>query len=240
MRLTYLLLAALAAASYSTAQAQITRGGTARSDLEVISQQLGGGKGMKSVGEATGTPLLLPYWTQGRVLTINGPVGPVWLKYNLVSGELLWRRPAGDSLEVNTAQVKEFTLGDSLRGNRATFRRYLAARMEEPALRTTFFEVCYDAGRSALLRQRTKQLAYATSAGPSLTESRPPAWQASAQYFVKRTDNTILPVRLTEKAVLEALGPAQMPALAAYAKHEHLALKKESDVAKLLAYYDTL
>lgn len=239
MRFVYLL--PLATMGYSTAHAQQTsRGATAPTNLEYVSQQLEKGKGSAALPGVQGTPLLAPYWTQGRVLTTNGPVARVWLKYNLASGQLLWRRPAGDSLELNTAQISEFTLGDSLRGTRATFRRYLAARIEAQALRTAFFEVRYDAGHAALLCQRARNVAHATSSGPSLTEGRPPSWQESTQYFVKRTDNVVLPVRLTEKSLLEALGPAQAPALTAYAKHEHLALKKEGDVARLLAYYDTL
>ena len=238
VRLLFLVLMAYCGVGAVYAQ-HVGRGVTSPSNLEYISQQLEKGKGNKLAVGARGSALLVPYWTRGSVLTANGPVGPVWLKYDLGSAQLLWRRPAGDSLELNTAQVTEFTMGDSLRGTRATFRRYPLARIESPALRTAFFEVCYDAGKSALLRQRTK-IIVSSSGGPSLTEGRLPSWQESLQYFVKRTDNRVMPVRLTEKAVLENLGPAHQSELAGHVKRERLNLRKPEDVARFLAYYDTL
>lgn len=238
MRLLFLVLVVCFSGAAAQAQ-QVGRGSTSPTDLEFIGQQLEKGKGSKLAVGVRGTSLLVPSWTKGSVLTSNGPVGPVWLKYDLANDQLLWRRPAGDSLELNTAQVTEFTLGDSLRGTRATFRRYPLARIESPALRTAFFEVCFDAGKSALLRQRTKTVVSSTSS-PSLTEGRPPSWQESSQYFVKRADNRVMPVRLSEKAVLENLGPAHQAELAGYLKRERLALRKPADVARLLAYYDTL
>lgn len=231
----------LAASIGSAVRAQqVGRGTTAPTNLEYISQRLEEKKGLKNPVEVRGTPLLLPYWTRGRVLTNNGPVSAVWLKYNLASGQLLWRRPAGDSLEINTIGVMEFTLGDSLRGEKATFRRYLTARTENFALRTAFFEVVYDAGKSALLCQRTKELTHMGSSSPSLTAPAPPSWHGQSQFFIKRSDNILTPVRLTEKSILDALGSTSIPALTAYAKQNHLSFKQEADVARLLAYYDEL
>lgn len=223
-----------------TASAQMSgRSITAPSNLEVISQALAKGKGAVANLDVQGTPFVTPAWTLGRVQTVNGPVQKVWLKYDLSTDQLLWRRPAGDSLELNTAQIREFVLGDSLKGSRVVVRRYLNARIESLPLRTAFFEVRYDAGKSALLSQRTKRVVR-SGGGPSLTEGRPPRWQESTEYFLKRHDNVILPVRLGEKNVLEALGNDQAPALAAYVKRERLTLRKDADVARLLAYYDTL
>lgn len=238
MRFLFLVLMACFGGAAVHAQA-VGRGSTSPSNLEYISQQLEKGKGNKLAVGVRGSSLLVPYWTRGLVLTSNGPVGPVWLKYDLAGDQLLWRRPTGDSLELNTSQVTEFTLGDSLRGTRATFRRYPLARIESPALRTSFFEVCYDAGKSALLRQRSKMIV-SSGGSPSLTEAQPPSWQESSQYFVKRADNRVMPVRLSEKALLENLGSAHQAELAGYIKRERLALRKPEDVAKLLAHYDTL
>lgn len=237
MRFIALLL--LATAGHTTIRAQQI-GTTKPSALEFIGRQLDRGVPSKSATAVVGTPFTIAQWAPGRVLTTNGSVGPVWLKYNLASNQLLWRRAAGDSLELNTSQVNEFALGDSLKGSRTTYRRYLTARIEDLNLRTAFFEVCYDGGRSALLRQRTKQFTAGGGGSPSLTEGRPAAWQEVSQYFVKRADNIVLPVRLKEKAVLEALGSDHALELMAYTKREHLSLGKQADVAKLLRYYDTL
>ena len=176
--LTHVLLAS---SSVAVRAQQVGRGITAPTDLEYISQRLEEHKGVKPPAETRGTPWLAAYWTRGRVITSVGTVNSVWLKYNLANGQLLWRRPAGDSLEINTIGVTEFTLGDSLRGGKATFRRYLAARIENPALRTAFFEVLYDAEKSALLSQCTKEFALPGSGSPSLTAAAPPSWRGQTQ-----------------------------------------------------------
>lgn len=186
-----------------------------------------------------GTPFLLPYWTRGRVQLTTGTVPSPWLKYDVASSRLLWRRPAGDSLELDTNPIMEFSLGDSLRGEKHVFRRYLTAKMANPQLRTAFFEVRYDAGRSALLRRRTRQL-YQSGNRASLTAKNASKWQETVLYYLRRTDDVIEPVRLHPKAVLAALGPDHAPALQAYAARERLDLSTEADVVKLLKYYDTL
>ncbi len=241
MRYFFLLtLAVLTPCARLQAQQMPTRGLVVPNNLEFISQQLEHGKGIRHNANAKGTPMLSDSWTLGRVHIQQTTYASVWLKYNLVTNQLLWRRPAGDSLELNTAQITEFSLGDSLLGKRAAFRRYLTARIEAPELRTRFFEVRYDAGHAALLRLRTKQLSSSSGNSPSLNEASPPWWTESTQYYVKRTDNTVVPVRLTEKALLEALGPEHAPELTAYAKQAKLSLKKEADVVRLITYYDTL
>jgi hypothetical protein len=240
MRLFLLLALAIPAGLPTVYAQQVGRGSVAPTNLEFVSQQLEKGKGSKANTSILGTPLVADSWTSGRVKTLNGTFGPVWLKYNLATKQLIWRRPVGDSLELNTDQISEFTLGDSLKGKHVIFRRYLSARIEALMLRTSFFEVCYDAGRSALLRQRTKLVSASGGGSPSLTEARPPSWQETTQYFVKRADNTVVPVRLNEKALFAALGPEHAAALTTYTKQEKLSLKKEVDISKLLAYYDTL
>ena len=95
---TFLLLLAATAGSLSLYAQQTSRGNVAPTNLEFISQQLENGKGVRMVDGARGTPYLAPNWTQGRVRMVGGnTVAPVWLKYNLVSNQLLWRRAVGDS-----------------------------------------------------------------------------------------------------------------------------------------------
>lgn len=237
MRLLVLFLLIITNCAVACAQATTSgRFSGSPSNLDYIAQQLQAGKGARTIPNIGGTPLLFPYWTKGNVLTINGPVKLVWLKYNLANNELLWRRQSGDSLSLNTIQIKEFNLGDSLRGEVVTFRRYQEGIM----FPIPFFEVLYDSGKYALLRHRTKTAANFTSSSPSLTESRPPSWQTITQYFIKKPNAMLVLIRLNEKSILEALGATQNPAVMAYLKREHLSLKKEDDVRKFLIYYDTI
>lgn len=221
----------------TAAMAQSSGGVAATSDNEALNRALYRVKGRSA--DVVGTPFLLPFWTRGNVKTTSGAVPRPWLKYDLAGERLLWRRPTGDSLELDTNTITEFSLGDSLRGERHVFRRYLTSKIADPLLRTAFFEVGYDGGRSALLKRRSRLL-YHDITRPSLTAKNTSKWQETTLYYLKRGDNVIEPIRLNPKAVLAALGKDKAPVLQAYAAREGLDLSTETDVVKLLQYYDTL
>jgi hypothetical protein len=233
-----LLLAPLLALAHSAAFAQAAISGTAPTDADVLNRELGRGK-FHIAANVTGSPLLLPYWVRGTVKMNSGTVPRPLLKYDLAGERLLWRRPTGDSLELNTSEVTEFSLNDSLRGKTYTYRRYLDAKIESLPLRTAFFEVRYDAGHAALLRRRNRVL-FRGNNSPSLAGHPGDKWMETTTYFVKRTDNVVEPIRLNSKSILAALGKDKAPALTAYATREHLNLTEETDVIKLLQYYGTL
>lgn len=222
-----------------TARAQSAINPTALTNIEIVNHELAKGKGYTGAMPASGSSFLLPYWTRGTVKMTSGTVPQPWLKYDLHGDRLLWRRPNGDSLELNTSTTTEFSLGDSLRGTRYLYRRYLAARIRELPLRTAFFEVRYDAGRSALLRRRSRTLFHGNN-GPSLAGRSGDRWVETSVFYLKNADNVIEPIRLGSKAVLAVLGKAKAPALQGYATREHLDLSAEADIVQLLKYYDTL
>ncbi|AYA36044.1 hypothetical protein D3Y59_02600 [Hymenobacter oligotrophus] len=231
-----LVLVALACAP---ALAQSRAGLTAPTNADIIDSQLAKGKGSAARSTTTGSPFLFAHWASGQVVSTS--LGPrrALLKYDLAQNRLLVRRPAGDSAEVMLAQLTEFTLRDSARGEQYTFRLYPNIRAPKPALRATFWDVRYDAGRTALLRHRTRAVFHRGNS-PSLAGTTGAAWHDMSAYYLKLPDNTLAPVRLSGRSVLEALGPTHAPALQAYVAQQRLKLTDEADVAKLLAYYDSL
>lgn len=237
------LLTLLSALAATAAPAQVLINQAKPTNLEYLNRELALGKGQ--VTEAVrGSSFVLPHWAPGRILMLNGATKAADLKFDLADNRLLWRRPAGDSLELFTEQIREFSLGDSLGaaplGGRYVFRRYLDARIRDYPLRTQFFEVCYDeAGPAGLLRQRTRTV-LSGSASPSLTRRRSATWGEQSVYFLRLPGNVIEPVRLTDKAVLAALGPARAAALTAYVAQQGLRLSQEADVVRLLRYYNAL
>ncbi|GAB3328747.1 hypothetical protein GCM10027511_38680 [Hymenobacter humi] len=170
---------------------------------------------------------LFPTWTLGTLQPIAGPVARRWLKYNIIDHQLI-ERISGDKTNivniVNTDNLREFSVGDSARGLRLTYRRYLNVRSTKRALRTAFFEVHYDAGKAALLCQRV--------AAPNREDV--------LKYYVKTAQNQLTPVELAPQPVLAALGTEHADALAAYAHQQQLNLTLENDVVRLLAFSDTL
>ena len=130
--------------------------------------------------------------------------------------------------------LRAFAVGDSLSGTRRVYRRYLHARLANAALRTAFFEVRYDAGRTVLLCHRVIAERVAHEQGSAARRER-------VAYFLKEPNsNFLVPVDLSQKALLAALKPVHRSALAAYAGRKSLQLKRERDAIRLLAYYDGL
>jgi len=178
-------------------------------------------------------------WTQGLLQPYgSGAPQRAWLKYNAFSHQLISRSQVGEAEIVKVVDMdllREFTIGDSLLGLRLTYRRYLNARVSKAALRAAFFEVHYDAGKTALLCRRAHT--------PGLPQAGPGGFSGSKDvlsYFLKTPDNRIVPVNLRPAEVLAALGTAPAAAATAYAQQQQLDLRRETDVVRLLAYCDTL
>ena len=235
----FLLVSLLVATTTPAAFAQASLNPMLASNPDYINRELAKGKGQFNNMPVAGTPFLVPYWSRGHVRMTTGNVSRPWLKYDLAKNRLLWRRTATDSLELDTSLITEFSLADSIRGTAYTYRRYLATRIANLALRTVFFEVSYDEGKAALLRRRTRTL-LSSSTGSSLAGRQASKWQEANTFYLKRSDNVIEPVKLNTKSVLTALGQERAPLLAAYATREGLDLSQPADVVKLLKYYDSL
>jgi hypothetical protein len=237
MRYRYFLLPALLVQLASTAQAQRADTGGKPNDYDYINRELGH---LRPGAPVTGSPFLLPGWALGTVAMRTGNVQrQQWLKYDLSAARLLWRRPQDDSVELFTTMVREFTLRDSATHQTHVFRLYPEARTELPVLRATFFDVRYDAGRTALLRHLTRQIQTQTSSG-ALTTIKKSAWSNKTAYYLKLPDQTLVPVRLSNRSVLDALAPQYREQAGAYVSQQQLNLNKEADVVRLLTYYDSL
>ncbi|MBF9142323.1 hypothetical protein [Hymenobacter properus] len=181
---------------------------------------------------------LFPLWTMGVLRPYSGAPTRTWLKYNAVDRQLItYTTVKGVEVVkvVDTDLLREFSVGDSLLGQRLTFRRYLNARVNKPSLRKAFFEVHYDAGRTALLCRRTHMVSLVQADLKTSSTARD-----VLAYFLKTPDNQIKPVHLAPEPLLAALGPEHADVLAAYAQQQQLDLRREADVVRLLAYCDTL
>ena len=176
----------------------------------------------------------VPYWTRGILQTYTGTVSRPWLKFDAINQQLYSRSATDEPEAVNMNNLRAFAVGDSLSGTRRVYRRYLNARLANAALRTAFFEVRYDAGRTVLLCHRVIAERVAHRQGSAARRER-------VAYFLKEPNsNLLVPVDLSQKALLAALKPVHRSALAAYAGGKSLQLKRERDVIRLLAYYDGL
>jgi hypothetical protein len=185
---------------------------------------------------ASATEYLFTAWTLGRLVPYSGAPRRAWLRYNALSKQLVELAQSSRlSKPVDMRVLRGFTVGDSARGLQLHYRRYLNTRVEKPDLRTAFFEVHYDAGRTALLCQRVHN--------PSLPMANLNGFTGGndvLRYYLKTSDNRLLHVKLQADELLAALPPVQQPALTAYCQQQHLDLHRETDVVKLLQYADHL
>jgi hypothetical protein len=146
---------------------------------------------------------------------------------------------APPSLELFTTLVREFTFRDSAAHQTYVYRLYPELITEQPLLRTTFFDVRYDAGRSALLCQRKRQVRAQSSSG-ALNTTKKSEWSTTERFFVKRPDQALISVKLNNRSVVAALGEQHKAFVTAYVSKERLNLSQEADVVRLLAYYDSV
>lgn len=176
----------------------------------------------------------VPYWTRGILQPYSGAVSRPWLKFDATTQQLYSRSATDEPEPINMAVLKAFAVGDSLSGTRHIYRRYLNARLDNAALRTAFFEVRYDSGRTVLLCRRviTEKIAHRHGSAER---------REQVTYFLKQgSRNLIVPLELNRDALLAALPPVHRPALATYAGKKALRLNRERDAIRLIAYYDTL
>ena len=184
----------------------------------------------------TAPPVFYPisYWTRGILQAYSGTVSRPWLKFDAINQQLYSRSAADEPEPIDMAPLRAFAVGDSLLGTRHVYRRYLDARLENAALRTAFFEVRYDAGHTVLLCHRVIAARVAQRQGLAAGRER-------VAYFLKEANsNLLVPIALTQKALLAVLNPVHRSALTAYTGKESLQLNRERDVIRLLAYYDAL
>lgn len=231
MRLLVLLLAAAAVQTAAFAQ-DVKPAYKGNPPFDIKNSQIGNPTSAPPsraplAGTAPIAYYLFPDWTRGVLRPYSGPSSRVWLKYNVMDHQLIKRSFLGETplvTVVNTDDLHEFSVGDSARGLRLTFRRYLTARVPKANLRTTFFEVHYDAGKTALLCKRL--------ASPNRDDV--------LRYYLKTADNLLTPLDLAPRPVLAALGPLHADALVAFARDKQLNLTREADVVRLLLYHDSL
>lgn len=227
------LAATLAAAVSAHAQRGLVR----PTDYEYLERNL---PHKHAVPRLTGTTLRLPEWSVGTVVMRTGAVKKdQWLKYDLASEKLLWRRPQGDSVEVFMTLLKRFTLRDSAQHRTLVYELYPEVRTEEPLLRTVFFGVQYDSGRTALL-SRERRRVHTTTGGGVLATSKSAQWVSETEYYLKLPNNRLVPVRLNRKSLITGLGETHRAQLEAYAAEHDLNLNTEDGAEKLLAFFDSI
>lgn len=187
-----------------------------------------------------GTPYFLSDWTKGQISLRTGKqYTDVSLKFDAYRQELLLLRPqsGNDSIIIDKQTVNRFLLigPDS---QPYLFGRYPTVKTNDDALRNGYFLILY-AGKSTLLKRVTKLFKKADYKGGYSPNIRYDAYEDALSYYLLKPDNTLTKVKLSKKALLEAMSDRQ-DALTSFIDQSKLSFKTEEDAVQLVKQYDSL
>ncbi|GAB4017330.1 hypothetical protein [Spirosoma koreense] len=186
-----------------------------------------------------GSPYFLPEWNKGQIeITTGQHYKDVPIKFDAYRQQLILLRPrmGNDSIIVNASQVKSFQFQNK-DGQFFVFRRYPTVKTDDAALKEGYFLVLYQ-DKTALLKRITKTLIKADYKNPYANGARYDEYKPVTSYYLLKPDQTLVKVKLSDKALVEALADHK-DELKAFAKQENLSFKDEADAIKLVKKYDS-
>lgn len=187
-----------------------------------------------------GSPYFLPEWNKGQIEMASGQhYKDVPIKFDASRQQLILLRPqaGNDSIIVNANQVKsfQFTSND---GQFYVFRRYPAAITDDESLKEGYFLVLHQ-DKSALLKRVMKSFRKADYKSAYSNDIRYDEFRPAYSYYLLKPDQTLIKVKLSDKAIIETLGDHRNE-LKAFVKQEGLTFKNEDDAIQLVKKYDSL
>lgn len=187
-----------------------------------------------------GTPYFIDEWLLGKLVFTNGDAGKKihLLKYNTQTKELLMKRPQGDSIIVFPNQITAFTINDDSKNVSYPFVKVENLKADGGTVPVCFLMVLYK-NKSSLLKYVSKNVLKANYQGGYSADRRYDSYVDNSQYFIRKADNSLVKIKVKKSSVLDALEDKKAE-IEAYIKKENLSFKNDIDVAKVLAYYDSL
>ncbi|AFK04263.1 hypothetical protein Emtol_3130 [Emticicia oligotrophica DSM 17448] len=208
-------------------------------------EEMGGGTGVVRTYDLRyegmqGTPYFIDEWLTGTLLFINGSTGTKThlLKYNTHTKELMMKRPQGDSIIIFPNQITAFTINDAAKSINYPFVKVENLKADGGTVPVCFLMVLYK-NKSSLLKYVSKNVLKANYQGGYSSDRRYDSYIDNSQYFIRKADNSLVKVRLKKGSVIDALEDKKAQ-VEEYIKKENLSFKNDIDIAKVLAFYDSL
>lgn len=186
-----------------------------------------------------GSPYFLPEWNKGQIEMVTGQhYTNVPIKFDAYRQHLILLRPqaGNDSIIVSALQVKSFQFSNP-DGQFYVFRRFPNLKTDDEDLKEGYFLVLYQ-GKSALLKRIVKALKKADYKNPYANGERYDEFRPVSSYYLLKPDQTLVKIKLSEKALLDALGDHESE-LKVFSKEENLSGKTENDAIQLVKKYDS-
>jgi hypothetical protein len=178
--------------------------------------------------DVKGSPYLSDEWQEGMVKLHNGNIyHGVKLKYNQIDQELTFRNQKGEA-QLFVQPVVEFEL------NKRLFRKGYPA-IDGTSSPNTFYEVLED-GPTQLLKRTSKKIIEET---PYSSATKVKSVVESHSLYIANKEGRLNKIKKDKKSLLGVL-PEKSSELEKYVKDSRLDLRQEADMAKLVAYYNSL
>ncbi|WP_158828679.1 hypothetical protein [Mucilaginibacter lacusdianchii] len=189
----------------------------------------------KKYTDVNGSPYLTANWEKATVQLSNGQTYNVEVKYDLVSDDLTFKSPKGDSLSF-VQPVKEFKLS-YINDNQPQTHLYRSGFPSTGGKTTerSFYEVLYDGG-TKLLKKRAKSIWMETTTYGTATQTKNITDRTT--YFAFK-DNKMIPIKQDKKSVLAALSD-KADKMEKYVKENKIDWKQDTDLAKVFEYYNSI
>lgn len=189
----------------------------------------------KSYTDVKGSPYLFDGWFKGVVKLMNGTVyESIDLMYNQIKDELIFKASENQA-QTFTLPIYEFTLRQSEKDVillEKKFRRGFTP--VDGASDMAFYEVLAD-GKTLLLKRTSKvifeELPYGSSTKLQTIKDN--------VYYYINTSGKLIKIKKDKKQILTALN-IHTAELEMYIKGNKLDLKQDTDLVKLISYYNTL
>ncbi|WP_242928137.1 hypothetical protein [Pontibacter vulgaris] len=187
-----------------------------------------------------GTPFFLENWGKAS-LVLNGKTkyDNVVLKYNVYDNTILYRKPDGSVLELNTNNLDYFILQDSLGLKNYMFKRTPELAAIDKKAGTQFNAILYEGSKYKLLLNPSKSLLKADYKGGYSANRTHDELLTENAYYIVKSDKTAQKVKLNKKNLLKVLANEQQK-VQAYLEKEKIDAGTEDGWIKVLNYYESL
>jgi hypothetical protein len=184
----------------------------------------------KQYVDVKGSPFLYEDWSVGLVKMLNGSTyKDVSLKFDQVSGELIFRNKEGKAMGFADA-ASEFKLSVKDQISRL-FRS--GFKTGEAHSERRFYEILYDGG-TILLKDPKKSIVEQRAYNSSTTVK---SIIESPAYYLQ-VNGQLLKIKKDKKSITAALG--NLAQLDKYIQDDKLNEKNDTDLARLIQYYDSI
>lgn len=185
-----------------------------------------------AVADVSGSPNLNVDWAAGSITRKSGKqYTNLKVRYDAYADQVVFEdSKSGGEFIPNFSDVSGFTM-KSDDGDMTFATGFPAVDDQTPA---SFYQVIAP-GKTQLLKHYSKKVKESQSFGDnSITKN----FDDSEAYYIFK-NGTMTKVKADEKDITAALSD-KAPQLTAYAKSNHLGFKKDADLNKIFAYYNTL